>query len=331
MADDQEKSLELALAQLDRQFGKNTVIRLGNGTVDTWPCVSTGAFALDQALGIGGLPRGRIVEIFSAEGVGKTTLCLSVVAEAQQAGERCAFLDMEHAIDPLYAQALGVKLEDLYLAQPDYGEQALEILDKLVASGAFAVIVVDSIAALTPKAELEGEMGTSFMGLLPRLMAQAMRKLVGKVHNTNTLVIFTNQLREKLGIVYGSNITQPGGRAVKFAASVRIDLSKKEDIKDAKTGYVIGSRVKAKIVKNKMAPPLRITEFDILYGRGVDNMGCILDLAVERGIMQLGHGGRYKYGEESFAHGRPNAVETLASDLTFAEELKERIIASGIS
>lgn len=324
MEEDKQKALEVAITSLDRQFGKGTVVRLGSDEIVPWPAISTGAFTLDLALGIGGFPKGRIVEVYGPESSGKTTLALNVIAQAQADGGICAFVDTEHALDPVYARALGVNVEDLLISQPDYGEAALNVVDTLVKTGAVAVVVVDSVAALIPKAELEGSMGDSHMGLQPRLMSQAMRKLVGPSRETETLVVFTNQLREKIGVVYGNPETQPGGRALKFYASVRIDIRKKEVLKDA-TGEMAGAKVAAKVVKNKMAAPFRVAEFDILYGRGIDQLGCVVDAALSRGVLTKA-GGWIKYHDEVFAQGRQNAVANLASDLDLADTIKGEIL-----
>lgn len=321
-----EKALQLAIAHLDKDFGKGTVMSLGGSATEMWPSISTGALTFDLALGIGGFPRGRIVEIFGPESSGKTTIALSVIAEAQKAGGRCLFIDTEHALDPAYAEALGVDLPSLFISQPQTGEVALQVLDEMVRTGAITVAVVDSVAALVPKAELEGDMGQAHMGLQSRLMSQAMRKLTGVVQSTNTLVIFTNQIREKLGIMFGNPETTPGGRALKFAASVRVDIRRIGDIKDStKEGAeIVGVRTKAKIIKNKMAPPYRIAEFDILYGRGINTVGCLLDLAVDKQIIDK-RGSWYYYNDTQLAQGRPSAVEFLASDVDLMKEIENLI------
>lgn len=309
---DDSKSLDIVLAQLQRQFGNGSVTTLGSTTVDKWPSIPTGAPTLDNILGIGGFPRGRIVEIYGPESSGKSTIALTVVNEAQKMGLKCAYIDAEHALDPIYMQALGVDLDKLIFSQPDYGEQALEIVDRLVRSGEVGVVVIDSVASLIPKAELEGEMESSQMGLQARLMAKAMRKLVSAASETKTLLLFINQLRSKIGIMFGNPETTPGGMALKYAASVRVDLRKKEDIKD-KSGGAIGIKVKAKVIKNKMAPPLKITEFDILYGKGVDQFGCYFDLALSQGLFTQKGAWVYHDGE-NYAQGRDNAVEKLKLD-----------------
>lgn len=324
MADDTEQALTLAITHLERQFEKGIVVRLGSETVEPWPVISTGALTLDLALGAGGLPKGRIVEIFSPESVGKTTLALTVIAQAQKEGGTCAFIDTEHSLDPVYMQALGVDLDTLLFSQPDNGEDALEILDTLVKTGELAVVVVDSVAALVSKAELAGEMGDAHMAPQARLMSQAMRKLVGHANKTNTLVIFTNQLREKVGIMFGNPEVVPGGRALKFYASVRIDMRRKEAIKD-KEGRQIGIRVKATPIKNKIAPPYRTAEFDILYGTGINWLGCIFDAAVDRGVITKTGGSYFRYNDESFSHGRDQGIQTLASDLDLAREIEKKL------
>jgi recombination protein RecA len=321
MADD--KSLELAIAQLERQFGAGAVMRLGTSDVRSWPSVPTGALSLDMILGNGGLPLGRVVEIYGPESSGKSTISLSVVAQAQEMGLKCAYIDAEHALDPVYMQALGVNLDELLLAQPDYGEQALEIADKLIRTGEIGVVVIDSVAALVPKAELEGDMEANQMGLQARMMAKGLRKIVGLANEHKTLVIFINQIRMKIGIMFGNPETTPGGRALPYAASVRIDVRKKEDLKD-KAGESIGIKVKAKIIKNKMAPPLKVTEFDIYYGKGVDNFGCLLDVGMQKGIFAQ-RGAWVYYQGESFSQGRDNAIEKIKQDPDLVKEIEEQI------
>ena len=321
MSDD--KTLELAIAQLERQFGAGAVMRLGSSDVKAWPAVPTGALSLDMILGIGGLPLGRVVEIYGPESSGKSTISLSVVAEAQKMGLKCAYIDAEHALDPTYMSALGVNLDDLLLAQPDYGEQALEIADKLIRTGEIGVIVIDSVAALVPKAELEGDMEANQMGLQARMMAKGLRKIVGLANEHKTLVIFINQLRMKIGIMFGNPETTPGGRALPYASSVRIDIRKKEDLKD-KSGESIGIKVKAKVIKNKMAPPLKVTEFDIYYGKGVDNFGCLLDVAMAKGFFTQ-RGAWVYYEGESFSQGRDNAIDKLKHDEELVAKIQEQI------
>lgn len=325
MAD--EKTLELAIAQLERQFGAGAVMRLGTSDIKPWPAVPTGALSLDMILGIGGLPLGRVVEIYGPESSGKSTISLSVVAQAQKMGLKCAYIDAEHALDPTYMNALGVNLDDLLLAQPDYGEQALEIADKLIRTGEVGVIVIDSVAALVPKAELEGDMESNQMGLQARMMAKATRKIVALAAEHKCLVIFINQLRMKIGIMFGNPETTPGGRALPYAASVRIDVRKKEDLKD-KSGESIGIKVKAKVIKNKMAPPLKVTEFDIYYGKGVDNFGCLLDVCMSKGIFSQ-RGAWVYYDGESYSQGRDNAIEKLKEDPKLVSTLQE-LIKNGI-
>jgi len=321
MADD--KSLELAIAQLERQFGAGAVMRLGTSDVQPWPSVPTGALSLDMILGNGGLPLGRVVEIYGPEASGKSTISLSVAAQAQKMGLKCAYIDAEHALDPVYMQALGVDLDELLLAQPDYGEQALEIADKLIRTGEIGVVIIDSVAALVPKAELEGDMESNQMGLQARMMAKGLRKIVGLANEHKTLVIFINQIRMKIGIMFGNPETTPGGKALPYAASVRIDVRKKEDLKD-KAGESIGIKVKARVIKNKMAPPLKVTEFDIYYGKGVDNFGCLLDVGLQKGIFTQ-RGAWVYYRGESFSQGRDNAIDKIKQDPNLVKELEEQI------
>jgi len=318
------KAVQLAIAQLDKQFGDNTVMRIGSENIKPWPAISTGAMPLDIALGIGGLPEGRIVEIFGPESSGKSTLALSVVAEAQKMGKLCAFIDAEHSIDPTYAGQLGVNMDNLVFSQPDYGEQALDVLTTLIRTGEFGVIVVDSVAALTPKAEIDGTMEDNHMGLLPRMMSRGISRIVAAANETKTLIIFTNQLREKIGIMFGNPEITPGGRALRFYCSVRIDMRRKEDIKDTKTGEVLGIRAVAKVPKNKMAPALKKCEFDIIYGRGIDKVGCVVDIAVESEVMAKS-GAWYSYGEELKEHGRAATVMALASDLDMLDKITQEI------
>ena len=321
MAD--EKALELAIAQLERQYGTGAVMRLGTSDIQKWPSVPTGALSLDLILGNGGLPLGRVVEIYGPESSGKSTISLSVVAQAQKMGLKCAYIDAEHALDPTYMQALGVDLDDLLLAQPDYGEQALEIADRLIRTGEIGVIVIDSVAALVPKAELEGDMESNQMGLQARMMAKGLRKIVGLANEHKCLVVFINQIRMKIGIMFGNPETTPGGKALPYAASVRIDIRKKEDLKN-KAGDSIGIKVKAKVIKNKMAPPLKITEYDIYYGKGVDNFGCLLDVAMQKGIFSQ-RGAWVYYEGESFSQGRDNAIEKLKQDQELVSKIEEQI------
>lgn len=320
---EESKSLDLAISLLDKQFGIGTVMKLGNSKSQPWPAISTGAPTLDKILGIGGLPRGRIVEIFGPESSGKSTISLSLVVQAQKMGLRCAYIDAEHALDPSYMLDLGINLEDLLLAQPHYGEEALEIVDKLIKTGEIGLIIVDSVASLVPKAELDGEMDANQMGLQARMMAKALRKITALANENKTLVVFINQIRMKIGIMFGNPETTPGGRALPYAASVRIDLRRKEDIKN-KEGDSVGIKVKAKVIKNKMAPPLKIAEFDIYYGKGIDQHGSVIDLALSLGI--LAQKGAWVFLDgENFAQGKENAINKLKNDLELYEKLKLRI------
>jgi recombination protein RecA len=317
------KALELALAQLQKEYGSGVVMKLGSTHVEKWPAVSTGAMTLDHILGIGGLPLGRIVEIYGPESSGKSTIALTVVAQAQKAGLTCAYIDAEHALDPAYMKALGINLDDLLLSQPDYGEQGLDIADRLMRTGQVNVIVVDSVAALIPKVELDGEMESAQMGLQARMMAKAMRKLTGLANQHKTLIIFINQLRHKIGIMFGNPETTPGGMALKFAASVRIDVRKKEDLKD-KSGNGIGIKVKAKIIKNKMAPPMKMTEFDIYYSKGIDNVSCAFDVALEKGIF-VQKGPWVSYNGEAYAQGRENSIAKLRENKELIELIEKEL------
>ncbi len=315
---ERKRALDIALSGIEKQFGKGAVIRMGDRPVQDVQVISTGCLDLDIALGVGGLPRGRIVEIFGPESSGKTTVALHVVAEAQRAGGLAAFIDAEHALDPVYARNLGVDIDQLYVSQPDTGEQALEICEVLVRSGALDVVVIDSVAALVPKAEIDGEMGDSFVGLQARLMSQARRKLAGIVSKTNCICLFINQLREKVGVMYGSPETTPGGRALKFYASVRIDIRRAEQLKDGTN--VVGNRTKAKIVKNKVAPPFRVAEFDILYGEGISKEGSLLDNAVALDIIHKS-GAWFSYGDMRIGQGRENTRKFLKEHPDFAQEI----------
>lgn len=323
---DKAKALETALQQIEKQYGKGAIMRLGQTDTLNVAAISTGSIMLDAATGIGGLPRGRIIEIYGPESSGKTTLALHVVAEAQKAGGEAAFIDAEHALDPLYAANLGVDVGSLLVSQPDNGEQALEIAEYLTRSGALDVIVVDSVAALVPRAEIEGEMGDSHVGLHARLMSQALRKLAGAISRSNTIIIFINQLREKVGVMYGNPEVTTGGRALKFYASMRIDVRKIEQIKGPGNEF-IGTRTKAKIVKNKVAPPFREAEFDIMYGTGISRMGELLDLAVKLDIIHKS-GSWFSYGEQRIGQGRDKTKEFLTANPELAKEVEEKVRAS---
>ena len=314
--------LELALAQIEKQFGKGAVMRLDDNVVQKVEAISTGCLTLDIALGIGGIPKGRIIEIYGPESSGKTTVALHIVAEVQKAGGTAAFIDAEHALDPSYAAKLGVHLEDLYISQPDSGDQALAIMEMLIRSGAIDLVVVDSVAALTPQAEIDGEMGDSHVGLQARLMSQALRKITAVTSKTGCSIIFINQLREKVGVVYGSAETTTGGKALKFYASVRIDVRRTESIKDG--GDIIGNRVKAKIVKNKVAPPFKVAEFDIMYGTGISSLGCLIDLGVQNGLIQKS-GSWFSYNDEKIGQGREKAIEFLRANPDIAEDIDRKI------
>jgi recombination protein RecA len=320
---DRQKSLEMALGHIEKQFGKGSVMKMGEKGSMAIGTVPTGALALDLALGVGGLPRGRVTEIFGPESSGKSTLAMHVVAEAQRNGGVCAYIDAEHAMDPIYAAAIGVDVDELFIAQPDTGEQALEITDMLVRSGAIDVVVIDSVAALTPRAEIEGEMGDTHVGLQARLMSQALRKLTGNLNKTDTIAIFINQLREKIGVMFGSPETTPGGRALKFYSSVRLDIRRVESIKDG--GEVVGNRTKVKVVKNKVAPPFRQCEFDIMYGKGISREGSSLDVGVELGIVKKS-GAWYTYEGEQLGQGRENAKQFLSDNPEIMVEISDRIL-----
>ena len=319
---ERDKALEMALSQIDKQFGKGSVMRMGEKAIVPIESVPTGAMALDIALGIGGLPRGRVVEIFGPESSGKSTLAMHVVAEAQRNGGICAYIDAEHAMDPIYARNIGVDVDNLLISQPDTGEQALEIADMLVRSGALDVVVIDSVAALTPRAEIEGEMGDTHVGLQARLMSQALRKLTANLNRTHTICVFINQLREKIGVMFGSPETTPGGRALKFYSSVRLDIRRIESIKDG--AEVVGNRVRVKVVKNKVAPPFRQAEFDIAFGRGISREGSLLDMAVELGLVKKS-GAWFTYEGEQLGQGRENVKNFLLESPELMIELNERV------
>ena len=324
MNNDREKALDVALAAIDKQFGKGSIMRMGEKTSMGIEAIQTGALSLDLALGVGGLPRGRVVEIFGPESSGKSTLAMHVVAEAQRNGGICAYIDAEHAMDPVYASAIGVDIDQLLISQPDTGEQALEIVDMLVRSGAVDVVVIDSVAALTPRAEIEGEMGDSHMGLQARLMSQALRKLTANLSRTNTIAIFINQLREKIGVMFGSPETTPGGRALKFYSSVRLDIRRIESIKDG--AEMVGNRTRVKVVKNKVASPFRQAEFDIMYGKGISREGSLLDVGVELGIVKKS-GAWFTYEGEQLGQGRENAKTFLGENPEIMMDISERILA----
>ena len=317
-----ERALTAALSQIERQFGKGAMMRLGDNPQARIPSISTGSLGLDIALGIGGLPRGRIVEIYGPESSGKTTLTLQVIAEAQKNGGTCAFIDAEHALDPIYAQALGVDIENLLVSQPDTGEQALEICDMVVRSGAVDVVIVDSVAALTPKAEIEGDMGDHHVGLQARLMSQALRKMAGNIKHSNTLVVFINQIRMKIGVMFGSPETTTGGNALKFYSSVRLDIRRIGAIKEG--DEVVGSETRVKVIKNKVAPPFKQTEFQIMYGTGIYRLGEVIDLGVQQGLVDKA-GAWYSYKGDKIGQGKKNACEYLAQNAEIAEEIESAL------
>ena len=319
---DKEKALEQAIAQIEKQFGKGSIMKLGESPVQEIEVIPTGCLTLDMALGIGGVPRGRIIEIYGPESSGKTTVSLHIVAEAQKMGGTAAFIDAEHALDPVYAQRLGVDIKNLYVSQPDTGEQGLEIAESLVRSGSVDIVVIDSVAALTPKAEIDGEMGDSHVGLQARLMSQALRKLAGITSKTKTCVIFINQLREKVGVMFGNPETTPGGKALKFYSSVRLDVRKGEVLKDGDQS--VGARTKVKVVKNKMAPPFKTAEFDIVFGMGISKEGCLLDLAVNYDIIQKS-GAWFSYNGEKIAQGKENAKGYLANNPELFAEVERKV------
>ncbi|MCD6321996.1 MAG: recombinase RecA [Clostridiales bacterium] len=321
---DKKKALDMAFLQIEKQFGKGAVMKLGQNPMTEIESIPTGALSLDVALGVGGVPRGRIIEIFGPESSGKTTVSLHMIAEAQKLGGEAAFIDAEHALDPYYAKKLGVNIDELIVAQPDTGEQALEITEALVRSGAIDIIVIDSVAALVPKAEIDGEMGDSHMGLQARLMSQALRKLAGVISKSHTTAIFINQLREKIGVMFGNPETTPGGRALKFYASIRIDIRRAEAIKDGTE--VLGSRTRAKVAKNKVAPPFKRAEFDIMYGKGISQEGCVLDMAAEIDIVNKS-GSWYSYSDQRIGQGRENAKKYFIENPEVMKEVEGKVRA----
>jgi len=318
-----QKALDLALNQIEKQFGKGSIMKLGDATQMNISAIPTGALSLDIALGVGGIPRGRIIEIYGPESSGKTTLALHMIAEAQKLGGMAAIIDAEHALDPVYAKALGVDIDNLYISQPDTGEQALEITDALVRSSALDLIVIDSVAALVPRAEIDGEMGDSHMGLQARLMSQALRKLTGAISQSNTCIIFINQLRMKIGVMFGNPETTTGGRALKFYASIRLDIRRIETLK--KGTEMIGSRTRVKVVKNKVAPPFKMAEFDIMYGKGISNEGCILDIATDMDIVRKS-GSWYSYKEDRIGQGRDKVKDFLSENPDTLKEIEAKIL-----
>jgi len=323
MTSDRDKALEIALAQIDKQFGKGSIMRMGERTNMDIAVVPTGALSLDLALGVGGLPRGRVTEIYGPESSGKSTLAMHIVAEAQRNGGHCAYIDAEHAMDPVYAKAIGVDIDQLLISQPDTGEQALEITDMLVRSGALDVVVIDSVAALTPRAEIEGEMGDTHVGLQARLMSQALRKLTANLNRTKTIAIFINQLREKIGVMFGSPETTPGGRALKFYSSVRLDIRRIESLKDG--AELVGNRTRVKVVKNKVSPPFRQAEFDIMYGKGISREGSLLDMAVDLNIIRKS-GAWFTYDGEQLGQGRENAKTFLTDNPEIMVDISDKVL-----
>ena len=320
---EKQKALDMALSQIEKQFGKGAVMKLGESSINQGiDVISTGCLELDLALGIGGFPRGRIIEIYGPESSGKTTVALHAIAEAQKTGGTAAFIDAEHALDPVYAQALGVDIDNLYVSQPDTGEQALDICEALVRSGAIDIVVIDSVAALVPKAEIEGDMGDSHVGLQARLMSQALRKLAGVISKSNTVVIFINQLREKVGVMFGNPETTTGGKALKFYASVRLDIRRSEQLKSG--AEVVGNRTRCKVVKNKMAPPFRTAEFDMIYGHGISREGSVIDMALERDIIQRS-GSWFSYGDTRIGQGKENVRQFLIDNPELCQELEQKV------
>ena len=322
MEDNKQKALELAIASIEKQFGKGSIMKMNETAVQNVDVIPTGCLTLDAALGIGGMPRGRIIEIYGPESSGKTTVALHVVAEAQKLGGTAAFIDAEHALDPVYAAKIGVNMDELYISQPDTGEQALDICESLVKSGAVDIIIVDSVAALTPKAEIDGEMGDSFIGLQARLMSQALRKLTSIVNKTKTCVIFINQLREKVGVMFGSPETTPGGKALKFYSSIRLDVRKVDTIKDGSD--FIGNRTRVKVVKNKLASPFKTAEFDLMYGTGISKIGCLIDVALENGIIDKS-GSWFSYNDQKIGQGKENVKAYLEQNEALKQKLRAKL------
>ena len=322
MEDNKKRALELAIASIEKQFGKGSIMKMNDVAVQNIEVIPTGCLTLDAALGIGGMPRGRIIEIYGPESSGKTTVALHVVAEAQKLGGTAAFIDAEHALDPVYASNIGVNMDELYISQPDTGEQALDICESLVKSGAIDIIIVDSVAALTPKAEIDGEMGDSFIGLQARLMSKALRKLTAVVNKTKTCIIFINQLREKVGVMFGSPETTTGGKALKFYSSIRLDVRKIDTLKEG--DQFTGNRTRVKVVKNKLASPFKTAEFDLMYGKGISKIGCLLDVAIENGIIEKS-GSWFSYGDQKIGQGKENVKAYLEQNDALREELEAKV------